>query len=181
MKTNALMVLFALRLMPSAETLTQYSIPRSVIANGGSTGANTSFRLVGTVGQAATGPSSNSNFSLYAGFWSQVDGTPVAVEDGPDELPGSFKLDQNFPNPFNPSTTIRFALPAESFVRLEIFNIIGQRVRVLLNADAPLSAGWHDVQWNGLDDASRPAASGIYFYRLHAAKFVETKRMILMK
>jgi len=95
--------------------------------------------------------------------------------------PLTFELLQNYPNPFNPTTTLSFSLPAETPVTLEIFNLIGQRVKVLLDAENAMSAGRHELQWNGRDDASRPAASGIYFYRLQAGSFVETKRMILMK
>jgi len=181
MKTSAIILFFILCFSNSAKTHAQYLIPRSVLANGGTTGTNTQFQIAGTIGQAASGPSSSGNLSLVAGFWGQVHDTPVSVESPSDDLPATFRLDQNYPNPFNPTTTIRFALPIESMVRLEIFNIIGQKVRVLLNVETSLSAGWHVVQWNGLDDASRPAASGIYLYRLHTSKFVETKRMILIK
>ncbi len=89
-------------------------------------------------------------------------------------LPTEFGLAQNQPNPFNPITDISFALPAATHVTLEIFNVLGQRVTVL--ADGEFEAGIHTVSW----DASRQA-SGIYFYRLQADKFVASKKMLLLK
>jgi len=89
-------------------------------------------------------------------------------------LPTEFALNQNYPNPFNPTTEISFSLPSASDVKLEVYNIMGQRVVTL--ADGYLEAGRHATIW----DASS-VASGIYFYRLTANEFVETKKMVLLK
>jgi len=89
-------------------------------------------------------------------------------------LPKEYKLKQNVPNPFNPVTDIRFSLPEACNVRLEIFNIIGQRIETMINDR--LEAGHHSCSW----DASN-YASGIYFTRLRAGKFIDTKKMILLK
>jgi hypothetical protein len=89
-------------------------------------------------------------------------------------VPADVKLEQNVPNPFNPSTTIRFRVPTNEHVRLTVFNLTGQRVATLV--DAALTAGWHDIHF----DASA-LASGIYLYRLETAADVVTRRMILMK
>ena len=86
----------------------------------------------------------------------------------------SFLLEQNYPNPFNPSTTIQFALPQTAFVSLEVFNIVGELVDVLVSQE--LSSGKYNYQWNGLT-----LTSGVYFYRLQAGSFVETKKMLLIK
>ncbi|MDH3891870.1 MAG: right-handed parallel beta-helix repeat-containing protein [candidate division Zixibacteria bacterium] len=102
-------------------------------------------------------------------------GSPRAgVSDDPALLPGVFSLDQNYPNPFNPSTTINFALPIAAQVKLEIFNIVGQRVTTVI--DGQMDAGIHQVTWG-----SGNHASGIYLYRLSAGSFIETKKMILLK
>jgi len=85
-----------------------------------------------------------------------------------------FQLFQNYPNPFNPTTTIEFSLPERSFVKLTIYNALGQEVAVLVNEEK--QAGIHRLVWNA---SAYP--SGIYFYRLETSKFVETKKMILMK
>ena len=98
----------------------------------------------------------------------------LAVKEGNPNLPTSFELAQNYPNPFNPTTKIEFALPQSSRVSLTVFNILGQTVDVLLDRDLP--AGYHEVDWN----AGR-YASGVYFYRLQAGNFVETRKMLLLK
>ncbi len=89
-------------------------------------------------------------------------------------LPTEFALDQNYPNPFNPVTQINFALPQASHVTIEIYNIVGQKVTTLV--DAQMAAGYHSVSWNAANNAS-----GVYFYRLTADSFVETKKMLLLK
>ena len=80
----------------------------------------------------------------------------------------------NYPNPFNPATEISFSLPSASHVKLEVFNVMGQKVATLV--DGQFEAGEHVVRWDGSD-----AASGVYFYRLQAGDFVDTKKMMLLK
>ena len=88
-------------------------------------------------------------------------------------------LHDNFPNPFNPTTTIAFSLAHESNVKLVIYNMLGQRIRTLVNGKhAP---GSHSVVWNGRDDQGRMVSSGVYFYRLQAGRFIETRRMVLVE
>jgi hypothetical protein len=89
-------------------------------------------------------------------------------------LPESFSLSQNYPNPFNPSTTISFSLPAASDVSLKIFNVLGQEVTTLI--DGPMDAGEHSVQFDAAN-----LASGIYFYRINAGSFMDTRKMVLTK
>lgn len=91
----------------------------------------------------------------------------------------SFKLFQNYPNPFNPETTIEFYLPHAAEVRLEIFNLLGQRVRTL--AAERKIAGLHQVQWDGRDDAGREVSGGVYFLRLQAGNSVQTRKMLLIR
>jgi hypothetical protein len=85
----------------------------------------------------------------------------------------------NFPNPFNPETTIMFSLAEESDVSLEIFNIRGQRVKILVNET--LVRGNHTVTWRGTDESGRSVGSGIYFYRMVAGEYTSIKRMLLLK
>jgi hypothetical protein len=103
--------------------------------------------------------------------------TDVQV-DAP-ELPDGFLLSQNFPNPFNPSTTIRYALPRRAAVRLTIYNLLGQQIRTLVDAD--MSAGQHMVEWDGIDGYGHAVATGLYFYRLETGSIVETRKMLLLK
>ena len=89
-------------------------------------------------------------------------------------LPTEFALHQNYPNPFNPTTEISFSLPNAGDVKLEIFNIMGQKVTTLV--DGQLEAGEHVIPWNGCE-----VASGVYFYRLRAGDFISTRKMLLLK
>jgi uncharacterized protein (TIGR02145 family) len=91
-----------------------------------------------------------------------------------DDLPQEVTLSQNFPNPFNPSTTIRYALPEAAQVRLEVYTMAGQRVAVLASGEQ--RAGWHTVSFDGSS-----LASGVYIYRLQAGGFVQTRKLILIK
>ncbi len=95
------------------------------------------------------------------------------------EIPTSFALGRNYPNPFNPSTSISFALPQQENVRLEIYGLDGRLVTVLINET--LSAGNHEVTWTGRDNSGRQVASGMYFYRLRAGEFTDVHKMTLMK
>ncbi|MDR9388521.1 MAG: T9SS type A sorting domain-containing protein, partial [Balneolaceae bacterium] len=89
-------------------------------------------------------------------------------------IPSEFALNQNYPNPFNPTTNIKFALPQSSVVKLEVFNVLGQRVATLVNGE--LNAGYHTVMF----DASN-LASGVYVYRINTAEHMQVKRMMLIK
>jgi hypothetical protein len=108
-------------------------------------------------------------------YW--TDSIRINVITGIEEestLPTSFKLEQNFPNPFNPTTTIGFGIPEKGNVRLSVLNILGEEIKVLLNEEK--GAGYHSVGFNGSD-----LPSGVYFYKLVAKDFVSTKKMILIK
>ena len=89
-------------------------------------------------------------------------------------LPGAYVLASNYPNPFNPSTEIRFALPEASAVSLVIYDVMGREVERLL--DKTLEAGYHEVRW---DATGLP--SGVYLYRIEAGSFTQTRRMALIK
>ena len=117
-----------------------------------------------------------------------TDGTPsdlVAfsypfVDSDDNNNPGLVtKLNHNYPNPFNPSTTIAFDLAKAGNVKLSVYNVKGQLVRRLTHANLP--GGSHRVTWNGVDESNRPVASGIYYYRLETRDYTKTNKMLLMK
>jgi len=119
----------------------------------------------------------NGEFEVTEAIVSDMNHRDIAASIGTARettLPTEFALDQNYPNPFNPTTEINFSLPSASDVKLEVYNIMGQRVVTLV--DGFFGAGQHSAVW----DASS-IASGIYFYRLTANEFVETKKMMLLK
>jgi len=93
--------------------------------------------------------------------------------------PEKFELSQNFPNPFNPSTTIRYALPERSTVRLTIYNMLGKEVRTLVNTVE--DAGYKSIIWDGLDQHGRLISTGVYIYKIQAGNFSQTRKMVFMK
>ncbi|MGE5313831.1 MAG: FlgD immunoglobulin-like domain containing protein [Acidobacteriota bacterium] len=103
----------------------------------------------------------------------------TAVGDQGASAPAAFALEQNFPNPFNPSTTIRYSLPKESNVTLSVYNMLGEEVKTLVSGVR--ASGTHEVVWNGDTNAGVPAGSGLYVYRLRAGSLTEVRRMMLVK
>ncbi|MEL6823147.1 MAG: FlgD immunoglobulin-like domain containing protein, partial [Calditrichota bacterium] len=104
--------------------------------------------------------------------------SPEQLNDDPQVAEG-FALEQNYPNPFNPTTTIRFRIPEDARVKLEVFNLLGQKVATLV--DDLRSAGVSTVNWNGRNAGGAQVSSGIYFYRLEAGSLVQTRQMLLIK
>jgi len=96
------------------------------------------------------------------------------VKDKTNLLPTQFSLSQNYPNPMNPSTTISFSLPSQSFVSLKIYDVLGREVATIVSEELP--AGTYSRQWN-----AGKMSSGVYFYRLQAGSFTQTKRLVLLK
>lgn len=106
----------------------------------------------------------------------------TSIETTDEGVPVDFNLAQNYPNPFNPSTTIHYTIPQDvnfTQVRLEIFNVLGQKVRTLVEQE--LSAGSYTVVWNGKNDFGKSVPSGFYIYRLQAGEFSAMKKMVLMQ
>jgi len=89
-----------------------------------------------------------------------------------------FRLDQNYPNPFNPSTEITYSLPVKARVNLTIHNILGQKIKTLVNDIQ--QAGIKNVNWNGLDNNGTNVASGVYFCKLEANDFISVRKMLLL-
>ena len=103
----------------------------------------------------------------------EIKGT-LSAQDGSQQLPAEFALHQNFPNPWNPSTTIRYELPKATHVLLTVYDALGREVATLVQGDQ--EAGYHEVRFDGLG-----LASGVYLYRLTAGEFVQTRRLLLLK
>ncbi len=107
----------------------------------------------------------------------------ININDADDNFgeikPESYNLNQNTPNPFNPSTTISFYNEAKGHVNLAIYNLLGQKVKTLI--DWEMASGPQDVLWDGTDNNGENVSSGIYFYRLSAGEFYDIKKMMLLK
>jgi hypothetical protein len=111
------------------------------------------------------------NADLIVGFSAGIDDDPL--------LPSEYALSQNFPNPFNPTTTIGFTLPTSSEVKLEVYNLKGELTTTL--ATGRYAAGTHSVVWDGRAKSGEAVASGIYFYRLLTEEQEISKKMVLIK
>jgi hypothetical protein len=150
------------------------SITSSAFSNGFAVSSNESHECSSVVGETFVGTTSGQDYLLFVGcqFIASDVRTDVSRLDT-EGLPKEFSLSQNYPNPFNPSTTIPYEIPKSTFVSLKIYNTLGQLVATLV--DAEKEAGYHQVQW------SPNVPSGVYFYRLHAGGFVDTRRMILLR
>ena len=103
----------------------------------------------------------------------------TGIGDDLEVLPTKFALHQNFPNPFNPSTTIKYDLKSKVDVTLTIYNVLGQKVRTLLNTNQ--TAGYQKVVWDGLNEYGEQVSTGVYIYRIEAGDFVKSRKMVFMK
>jgi len=114
--------------------------------------------------------------SLYKGdYYTEVNEENASK----DNLPNGFELSQNYPNPFNPNTVIEYALPQASHIELVIYNLLGQKVRVLV--DGYQNAGYKSISWDGRSDLGQIVKTGIYFYQLKVGKEISSKKMILLR
>jgi len=108
-----------------------------------------------------------------------VNASDAVLSINEELLPEVYALHQNYPNPFNPITTLRYDLPENSIVRITIYNIQGREIKVLVNQYQ--EAGYKSVRWNATNDYGKPVSAGMYFYKIRAGEFVQTKKMVLLK
>ncbi len=104
---------------------------------------------------------------------------PVSIDESKNSIPTRFELSQNYPNPFNPSTKIEFGIPEKSFTKVVVFNSLGQEVRTLVSE--VLAPAFYVFDWNGKDNSNKTVASGVYFVKLEAGKFSQTRKMTFLK
>jgi parallel beta-helix repeat protein len=123
--------------------------------------------------------------AVYQPYLTEPPGyTPNFIGEGPakivaSDLPTEFRLSQNYPNPFNPATTLEYDLPGNCYVTIKIYNILGQTVATLVNAQK--EAGRYKINWDGQDKDGEKVSTGIYFYRIKAGDFEETRKLLLVK
>ncbi|RKY74198.1 MAG: hypothetical protein DRQ14_02720 [Candidatus Latescibacterota bacterium] len=142
-----------------------------------SKGARVPLRMLVELEGAPSGGEFTLPLALVDGSGRRWEFEVKAVVEG--EVPLEYELLPAFPNPFNPSTVIRYALPKESFVRLEVYDVLGRRVRELVRGRQP--AGWHSVIWDGRDELSRQVGSGVYLCRFQAGKFSDVVKLLLSR
>lgn len=151
----------------------QYTVTRSAFGGGCKGTAGGAYTLCGTAAQTAVGVTDNSTYYIHSGF-QQVVLHYTPIEETLLNLPQKFEMFQNYPNPFNPQTSIKYTLPTAAQVRIEIYNILGQRVVLLM--DEVKQAGTHVVTFN-----AGKLASGLYLYTIRAKDFYAVKKMIVTK
>jgi hypothetical protein len=144
----------------TAQPMVGLRTPWNVIGSGGAIGASgTNIQMSSTIGQPSIGPMKNAAIGLHLGFWYPV-GKTSQVKTQPERGATTVELRQNYPNPFRTQTTIGFSLPSRSRVRLTVYNMVGEQVTVL--ADAEMEPGYREVVWNGMSQAQQPVSSGDY-------------------
>lgn len=170
-KTSFLLIIFTL--IYNSDICAQYVIENGVFGNGGSVYSN-NYTINGTVGQAITGTINSKENISDAGFWYYFVGeqSPVDVEES--KSPGEFRLKGNYPNPFNPSTTISFEVPTENQVKITIYSLNGQVIDTLVNES--LKEGSHSVKWQ-----PEGLAGGVYFYSIESGTKKYSGKMLLLK
>ncbi|MFH1685995.1 MAG: FlgD immunoglobulin-like domain containing protein [bacterium] len=153
-------------------------IPATTAQNTSKTGIKDPFNTTydredrpGNLDPETAARGAGSNISVTVTVTSLITGNP--------SLPERFSLAQNFPNPFNSTTSIEYDLPISSDVTIDLYNMLGQKVRTLV--DGYKAAGYYTVEWDGKTSSGRAVATGVYLYRIQAGSFVKTKKMILLK
>ena len=94
-------------------------------------------------------------------------------------IPEVFALHQNYPNPFNPTTQIRFDLPKDSYVSIDIYDLMGRKIKSLVNKNQ--AAGYRSVHWNATNDLGQSVSAGMYIYTIQAGEFRQNRKMVLLK
>ena len=172
MKRAALLfVALLVALAACAPAVAQFAIPMSVVGSGGGVTSGGSFSLVGTVGQPAIGVASGPANINEIGFWYMPGWILTGVEE---VLPTRFALGQNHPNPFNPVTTLGYSVKEKTRVTIRLYDVAGREVATLV--DEVSEPGFRETV---LDAGG--LSSGVYFARMVAGRFVETRKLVLLK
>jgi hypothetical protein len=158
----------------SVDASAQIRLRSWVMANGGGTCVCTSHRTDCTLGEPLTGSAAGTSEKQGAGFWGAVGTSPATGVERVPDVPLQYSLEHNYPNPFNPSTTITCTLPVAGHLKLSVFDILGEEVAVLLNDMR--EAGTITVTW---DAAGFP--SGMYICRMNAPGYTSTRKMVLLR
>ncbi len=153
----------------------------STIDGGGATQTTGGiYRLSGTIGQPDAGEAAGGAFTLRGGFWrggAAASGVPEPGTDG-GLVPGVLRMSAGIPNPFVAQTQVRLELPELCATRVEVFDLLGRRIRLVYDGELP--AGRHQLAWDGRDASGHRAPSGLYLLRLAAADQSITRRVVML-
>ena len=117
-------------------------------------------------------------FGLDDIYW-EGGGTVSVIEGEFSNAPIKYSLNNNYPNPFNPLTTIRYDLPEDGFVNVTIYDMMGRTVKIMVTEEQ--NAGIKSVQWDATDSFGKPVSAGVYLYQIQAGEYMQTKKMVLLK
>ena len=168
------LIVAAIALIAVAPASAQYQARYGVMGCGGGRMASVNNSFMGTTGQPGIGPMGGPDYSTEIGFWYMPGWVLTGIVDEENLVPVSFGFGQCHPNPFNPVTTLGFAVPRRARVEIRVFDVAGREVMTLI--DREIDPGYHQA---ALDGAGLP--SGVYFARMVSGEFVETRKMVLLK
>ncbi len=184
--SGAILVLMAIPLQQANAqdlVLQDTTITTTTIFSANSITAGPNFTITSTgdvILSAATIAIVPQFFVVQGGKLQVVSGAPpVSVETEDPLIPDEFIVHQNFPNPFNPETEIRFALTKDSHVVINVYNTLGQQIATL--TDSQYSTGFHSVHWDGKDGNGIRVSSGVYLYQIQAGEFSQVRKMSLIR
>ena len=109
----------------------------------------------------------------------EFDLTQMSSDNDTSQFPGRFSLSQNFPNPFNPTTEIKYELPNKSLVNITIYDVVGRKIKSLVNQEQ--ISGSYSLQWDATNSVGESIPAGMYIYTIQAGKYTSTKKMVLLK
>ncbi len=180
------LLLPVLLVFPHRTVQAQITMSVSSFSSGTQLATTSDNRLFGTLGQSLMGLTTNADNYMGGGFWLALQPelpATVDVESDEADIPEVYQLDANYPNPFvpaaGPPTRIRFGLPEPTQLHLGVYNMLGQEVATLVQAQQP--AGWFIVTWDGRDGQGSPVASGLYLYQLRSEAFTATRKLMLIR
>jgi len=151
----------------------------NVNAGGNICSGSGNYRLCSSVGQSIAGRAEGTNYTVQVGFWNPGIIFVGIHERSMEQIPRVHSISQNYPNPFYRSTILCYAIPKSEPVKIEVFNITGQSVRVLV--DQHETPGYKSVRWDGRDESGGNLGCGTYFYRITTPEFEATKKMLLLR
>lgn len=173
MKLFKISVLVSLLFLLTPALWAQYQLSNAAFSNGITISTNNEHKLKATLGQPFTGKAENANYASQLGIWYTID-LVVGIDEYFELLPEKYQLFQNYPNPFNPVTTIKYSVPKQALVTIDLYNLLGQKVRTLVNGKK--APGTYEVKLQAAN-----LASGLYVYRMYSKDFHAVKRLIVLK
>jgi hypothetical protein len=135
--------------------------------------------IIDTLADFALLISANDTTYQTVAYFTVILGPPLGIAEGEHQLPYTYALFQNYPNPMRNNTTIRYQLPKKEKVSLKIYDVVGRLVKTLI--DESKEPGYYTIHWHGDDDRGRKASSGVYFYRMETSVYMNAKKIVLLK